>query len=143
MSLIQTIKAAQITARKARDPSASLLTTLIGEAEMVGKNAGREVTEQEVIAVIKKFIKNLDETIRYAGDYRDAVAADKAWAEKTILEQFLPKQLSEAEIRVLISDFLDAGEKRPNMGEIMKYMKTNYEGLYDGVLVSKIAKELV
>jgi hypothetical protein len=61
MSLIQTIKADQVQARKARSASASILTTLIGEAEMIGKNAGdRESTDEEVIAIIKKFIKNLD-----------------------------------------------------------------------------------
>ena len=144
MSLLQQIKSAQVTARKARDSvTARLLTTLIGEAEMVGKNANREVTDQEVVATIKKFIKNLDETIRVAGDYRDADRCDLAWAEKTVLEQFLPKQLSEAEIRVLISDFLDVGETRPNMGEVMKYMKSNYDGQYDGKVVSKIAGELL
>lgn len=144
MSLIQAIKAAQITARKARDVvTASLLTTLIGEAEMVGKNANREVTDQEVVATIKKFIKNLDETIRIAGGYRDGDACDKAWTEKQALEKFLPKQLSEAEIRVLISDFLDVGETRPSMGEVMKHMKSNYDGQYDGKVVSKIAGELL
>ncbi|WP_248793086.1 GatB/YqeY domain-containing protein, partial [Escherichia coli] len=60
-----------------------------------------------------------------------------------VLEQFLPKQLSEAEIRVLISDFLDVGETRPNMGEVMKHMKTHYDGQYDGKVVSKIAAELL
>jgi uncharacterized protein YqeY len=144
MPLIQTIKSAQIAARKKRDSiTASLLTTLIGEAEMVGKNANREVTDQEVVATIKKFIKNLDETIRIAGDYRDGDACDKAWTEKQALEKFLPKQLSEAEIRALISDFLGVGETRPNMGEVMKHMKSNYDGQYDGKVVSKIAGELL
>ena len=63
MSLIIEIKSAQLAARKARDSfTASSLTTLIGEAEMVGKNAGREVTDAEVVAVLKKFVKNIDET---------------------------------------------------------------------------------
>ena len=145
MPLIQTIKSAQIAARKKRDSiTASLLTTLIGEAEMVGKNANREVTDQEVVATIKKFIKNIDETLKVLdGTGIDAVKVDVARAEKAILEQFLPKQLSEAEIRVLISDFLDVGETRPSMGEVMKHMKSNYDGQYDGKIVSKIAAELL
>ena len=145
MPLIQTIKSAQIAARKKRDSiTASLLTTLIGEAEMVGKNANREVTDQEVVATIKKFIKNIDETLKVLdGTGIDAVKVDVARAEKTILEQFLPKQLSEAEIRALISDFLDVGETRPNMGEVMKHMKSNYDGQYDGKVVSRIAGELL
>ena len=57
--LLAEIKAKQINARKARLSTATLLTTLIGEAEMVGKNQGREVTDSEVLAMIKKFIKNI------------------------------------------------------------------------------------
>jgi len=52
MSKLQDIKTAQLNARKNKVASvASLLTTVIGEAEMVGKNANREVTEAEVIKV--------------------------------------------------------------------------------------------
>ena len=59
--LLNKIKADQLAARKAKDGLATaLLTTLIGDAEMVGKNAGRLVTDEEVVAVIKKFIKNID-----------------------------------------------------------------------------------
>ena len=82
MSLIQTIKTAQVAARKARDPSASLLTTLIGEAEMVGKNAGREVTDQEVVATIKKFIKGIDETLKAVA----STGVDKARADAVLAD---------------------------------------------------------
>ena len=140
MSLIQTIKTAQVAARKARDPSASLLTTLIGEAEMVGKNAGRDVTDQEVVATIKKFIKNIDETLKVLVAGSDAYAYSST--EKAVLEQFLPQQLTEEQIRFIIATLLHAGDKPASVGEIMKHMKTNHEGLYDGALVSKIAKEL-
>ena len=135
-----------MAARKARSSvDAAILTTLIGEAEAVGKNGGnREVTDAEVVAMIKKFVKNIDETLKaVASTGVDKARADAVLAEKAVLENFLPKQLSEAEIRVLISDFLDVGEKRPNIGEVMKHMKSNYDGQYDGALVSKIAKELV
>jgi len=147
MSLIQTIKAAQLAARKSKDAAkASVLTTLIGEAEMIGKNDGnRESTDAEVIAVVKKFVKNLDETIRVASDYRDADASEKAWAEKLVLEEFLPKQFSEDELRAIMQELVAqnglAGPKA--MGVLMKELKAGYEGLYDGAVASKLAKELL
>jgi len=61
MTLMEQIKTAQVTARKTGAQEASLLTTLLGEAAMVGKNANRETTDQEVVAVVKKFVKNIDE----------------------------------------------------------------------------------
>jgi uncharacterized protein YqeY len=147
MSLLQKIKADQVAARKARSSvDAAILTTLIGEAEAVGKNGGnREVTDAEVVAMIKKFVKNLDETIRIAGDYRDGDACDRAWSEKQVLEQYLPKQLTEDELRMAMSELIAnnglSGAKA--MGVLMKELKTNYEGLYDGALASKLAKELL
>lgn len=147
MSLIQQIKTAQLNARKQRKTVvASTLTTLIGEAEMVGKNDGnRDVTDQEVIATIKKFIKNLDETIRVAGDYRDGDAVDRAWTEKEALEQFLPNQLSEDELRAAMQSLITQnGLSGPKaMGVLMKELKAGYEGLYDGAVASKLAKELL
>lgn len=65
MTLIQQIKDKQIAARKSGDSLASLYTTLLGEASIIGKNAGnRETTDVEVVAVVKKFIKNIDETVQ-------------------------------------------------------------------------------
>ena len=86
MTLMDQIKADQVSARKQKMTAvASLLTTLIGEAEMVGKNAGnRAPTDAEVQAVIKKFIKNLDETIAVLGDADPRTLA--ALGEKSTLE---------------------------------------------------------
>ena len=64
MSLIEKIRVDQLASRKAafnypatNKLQADLLTTLLGEEVMVGKNAGsRETTDAEVIAIVKKFI---------------------------------------------------------------------------------------
>ena len=131
---MEQIKTQQITARKAADQRrASLLTTLLGEAAMVGKNANRDTTDQEVVAVVKKFIKNIDETIA-ALSARNQPATEFA-NERTVLEQFLPQQLSETQIRVLASEQKD-------MPSFMKFLKDNYAGQYDGKLASTVAKSV-
>ena len=57
MTIAEQIKAASLTARKARDTVASaLLTTLLSDVVMIGKNAGRETTDAEAVAIVKKFI---------------------------------------------------------------------------------------
>lgn len=143
MSLIDTIKADQVSARKQRMTGvAALLTTLIGEAEMVGKNAGRIVTDAEVQATIKKFIKNIDETIKALGDADPRTAI--AMAERDTLLRYLPQQLSEAELRQHISaihaGLLAQGDKA-DMGAIMKVLKQRFDGLYDGKLASTCIRE--
>ena len=70
MSLLTQLKKDSMLARKAVDRvRATLLSTLIGEAEMVGKNAGnRESTDEEVQQMIRKFLKNNQEAVAVIKD---------------------------------------------------------------------------
>lgn len=133
MTLMEQIKAKQIAARKAGSADASLLTTLLGEAAMVGKNAGRETTDQEVVAVVKKFVKNIDETIAALTSRNQDASA--FLAERGVLEQFLPLQLTELALQHMAKEFA-------SMPEFMKHLKENYAGQYDGKLASTVAKSV-
>lgn len=144
MSLLQTIKAAQLQARKDRNTIATnVLTTLIGEAEAIGKTAGnRETTDSEVVALAKKFIKNIDETISLV---KEPSALNDLLCERLYVEQFLPKQMSSEELTVAlkaISDELNAHTLR-DMGKIMKVLKERYDGQYDGAAASTMIKGML
>lgn len=142
MSLIQQIKTDQLTARKKKDKNAvSLLTTLIGEAEIIGKDDGnRESTDLEVVAVIKKFIKNLNEVLKVTemnnNNYSNAIY------EVELLETYLPTQLNESDLLNLIQPQVDALDNisPKHMGKIMSWLKQNYSGQYDGKMASSIVK---
>ena len=146
-SLLAQIKKQQLQARKDKNTlMAQSLTTLIGEAEMVGKNDGnRSSTDAEVIAVIKKFIKNIDEAKSAADKGNMTEKSQALQAEKDLLNSFLPKQLSEEEIRTIIGNIVNQlGEKSPKMmGKVLGSLKESHAGLYDGALASKVAKELL
>lgn len=136
MSLMEQIKQAQVAARKAgaaEAAKASLLTTLLGEATMVGKNANRETTDQEVVAVVKKFIKNVDETI--AALTARNQDASTFMAERAILEFYLPMQLSEDALG-------QVAECQKDMPSFMRHLKENFAGKYDGRLASMVAKKI-
>ena len=131
--LMEQIKAKQIAARKSGSADASLLTTLLGEAAMVGKNAGRETTDAEVVAVVKKFVKNIDETINALTMYnKDATAFLN---ERGVLEQFLPLQLTELALQHI-------AKGQESMPAFMKFLKENHAGQYDGKLASTVAKSI-
>jgi uncharacterized protein YqeY len=131
MTLMEQIKVKQVQARKSGSIEASLLTTLLGEAAMVGKNAGRETNDAEVVAVVKKFVKNIDETVS-ALTSRGQDAATFV-AERDVLEQFLPVQLSE-------NALIEVAKCQPNMPAFMKHLKENFAGKYDGKLASTVEK---
>jgi uncharacterized protein YqeY len=155
MSLIEKIKASQVEARKARNTlAATLLTTLLGEANMVAKNAQRDApTDEEVQAVVKKFLKGNAET---QAIIHKAVAAQEehhpayisqeimskltvAQEEQKILEGYLPQQLSESELIQIVNTAIQAGTAS-NVGALMGFLKANHAGKYDGKIASAAVK---
>ena len=135
MTILESVKKAQLQARKEkRAVDASTLTTLIGEAEMIGKNDGnRASTDAEVVAVIKKFVKNIDETLTVLS--KDASKAERIEVlnqEKSLLSTFLPQQLTEPELRVILGNFIAAlPEKNPKvMGKVLVTLKEQFAGQY-------------
>jgi hypothetical protein len=143
MTLLDTIKAAQLQARKVRNPVATaLLTTLIGEAVNVGKsNGNRDTTDSEVMAVIKKFIANATETMAAVKDLPQEVT--KAMTEIAILQSFLPQQLSAMDLEAAIdaSIVLNSAVSIKDMGKVMKSLKEKYDGQFDGGAASAIIKK--
>lgn len=143
-NLIENIKKAQLTARKEKDEvKASILTTLIGEAEMVGKNAAdRAPTDAEVQAVIKKFIKGVDFILENVKD-NEAIAA--AQFERGILMEYVPKQLSEDDLFNVISNLIaiNSVDSIRKVGIIMKELKSQFDGQYDGAMATRIAKAIL
>jgi uncharacterized protein YqeY len=138
MTLIEQIKKDQLDARKNREEiKKNLLTTLIGEASKISKDAhGGDPTDQEVIATVKKFIKNTDELLSHSPGNFTAIQ------EKTILVGYLPAQLSRLEIMNIIMNEKFNLKDNKIIGIVMSFFKTNYEGRYDAKLVQEILKEL-
>ncbi|MDH5719338.1 MAG: GatB/YqeY domain-containing protein [Spirochaetia bacterium] len=141
--LLEQLKKDSLNARKEKNTiKSNLLTTLISEAVMIGKNDGnREPTEEEITAVIKKFIKsNKEATAALQKSGRDD---SKEIEEEKILTSYLPKQLSESELESIIQEIISKlSEKSPKMmGQVMSELKNNYAGLFDGQTASQIVKK--
>lgn len=140
--LINQIKKDQIEARKNKDSvKANLLTTLIGEAEMVGKNNGnRAPSDAEVQVVIKKFIKGIDEilTLTFDKDIQNFLT------ELAILKSYLPEQLSQeqlaSEISKIISS-LNVANPSQAIGAVMKELSAKFSGKFDSKQASILIKE--
>ncbi|WP_415913192.1 GatB/YqeY domain-containing protein [Neptuniibacter sp. QD37_11] len=132
------IKADQLAARKSKETlKISLLTTLLGEAGTSGKEAAP--SDESVIAKILSFKKKIKETIDER--VKRGVDISEQEAELAILNEYLPKQLSDAELKDLIESFIS--EKGLNsvkqMSMVMGYLSGQFKGQFDG----NLAKEMV
>lgn len=136
--LLQKIKADQLQSRKDRDSvKTSVLTTLIGEAESAAKS-GKSLDDADVVALLKKFIKNIDELLAVSGI--NAEAQQLAVRERNTLVEYLPAQYSEQQLTEIISSMVVLNK---TMGEIMTELKKSHTGLYDGALAAKLIKKLL
>lgn len=131
--ILTQIRADMLTARKARDTEAvKAFSTLVGEIELIGKKPGNVINDELVIATVKKFIANLEETLVHL---TDAVRGRDVETEIGLLGVYLPTQLTEEQILEAIVFFQPA-----NMGVAMKHLKEAYTGRYDGKLASQVVK---
>lgn len=145
--LIDRIKADALTARKAKSPVASVLVTLIGEIDTRTKtlNPARAMTDDEVLGVVRKFLKGIHETLRILtpalmpADKSNA-AIEKALAEKIALEAYLPVQMSAGMIEEFARARISEGA---DLGAVMAALKAGHGGQYDGKLASGMVRDLI
>ncbi|HNW82378.1 MAG TPA: GatB/YqeY domain-containing protein [bacterium] len=141
--MIQELKKMMMKAKLEKNLlKSNLLSTLVAEAVMVGKNEGnRETTEAETLNIIKKFLKNVNENIKML----DELGKDKndALKEKEILESLLPKQLSSEDLEKVVMEIVaKLPEKSPKMmGAVMAELKKNHDGQFDGKMASEAVKK--
>ncbi len=132
MSLLAQLKKDSLLARKAADRvRGTLLSTLIGEAEMVGKNAAnRESTDEEVQQTIRKFLKNNQEALGVIKDEERRALLEQ---ESVILTAYLPPLASDAEVQAFITATVAAlAERSPKqMGVVMGALKAKYGSDFD------------
>ncbi|MBR0566066.1 GatB/YqeY domain-containing protein [Azoarcus sp. L1K30] len=132
MSLLAQLKKDSLLARKAADGvRATLLSTLIGEAEMVGKNAGnRESSDDEVLHTIRKFLKNNQEALAVI---KDEARLAVLRTESDILNSYLPAMASEADVKAFIDQTVAGlADRSPrSMGTVMAALKARYGTNFD------------
>lgn len=144
MSLLEEIKTDQLSARRNRKTEkATLLTTLYSEAANVGLNDGKRVTtDDEVIAVVRKFLKNVHETWDALPDTIPREQEKALLNEKRLYELYLPKQIPEDKLADIIRQIV-ANHDNANMGVVMRELKAHHAGEYDGKTASSLAKTIL
>ena len=139
--LIDQIKANNIKAMKEHDNDAravlSIVLTKFKLAEVEARAKGLEIGDVELIAIIQKTLKELDdERSGYVATHNEVRTASIDKQIETI-KAFLPTMMSEEEIKNIILSLED--KSIPN---IMKHFKANYAGKVDMGLVNKIARSI-
>lgn len=144
MTLKERLSTDMVAALKARDEITTstlrMALAAVGTAEVAGK-VKRELSDEEVLAVLKKEAKKRVEAASAFADAGRAEQAAKERAEEAVLAKYLPAQLSDAEIEALVSKTLAEGDFAgpAAMGQAMKAVQAAVAGRADG---GKVAAEV-
>jgi uncharacterized protein YqeY len=143
MTLKEQLRADLTTAIKARDEVRSstlrMVLTAITNAEVSGKEA-RELTDDDVIGVLtSEGKKRREAAVAFAEGGRQE-SADKERAEAAVIADYLPEQLTEAEVADLVTAAIEqvgaAGEGMRAMGKVMGVVQPQVKGRADGGAVA-------
>ncbi len=139
--LIDDIKKASVEAMKARDSIAKGIYSIIVNKYMLlnieKKEKGEQATDNDMISIISKTLKELaDEKESYL-KVNNQEKVNAIAHQEELISKYLPKMLSEDEIRKEIDSLEDK-----SIPSIMKHFKANFQGKVDMSLVNKIAKSI-
>lgn len=143
MSLQEKLTTAMKEAMKAKDTlrlsTIRLVKTAVKNKEI---EAGSALDDQAVIAVISTLVKQRRESAQVYRDSDRVDLAEKEEQELLILQDFLPAQLGEDEIKALIEAAVaeTGAASMRDMGKVMKIVTGKTVGCADGRLVSDLVK---
>lgn len=141
--LQEELKQAILAKDELRKSILRMLLSAITYAEIQKGGAGYEATDEDVLAVIEKQVKQHKDSIEQFEKAGRQELADKEKEELTLLEKYLPEQMGEEEVRALVREAIAAtGASSPSeMGKVMGALMPKVKGKADGGLVSSIVKE--
>ena len=148
MTLEQQIQEDIKAAMKAKDSVAMNAVRAVKGEILLFKTAeggSREVTDEDVLKIIRKLVKQRRESAeQYVAAGRKELA-DNELAEAAVIEKYLPKQLSEAEVEAKVKEIIAAlgATSLKEMGKVMGAANAALAGQADGKTISGIVRKLL
>ena len=143
MTLKERLRADLTTAMKAGDKGRSstlrMVLAAITNEEVAGKEA-RQLSDDDVVTVLTREAKKRREAAEAFADGDRPEQAEKERSEAAVIAEYLPEQLSAAEIQALVSAAIAqtgaAGEGMRAMGKVMGVVTAQTKGRADGGAVA-------
>lgn len=131
---------------KRRTATLRLVTAAIKDRDIAARSNGKErISDGEILDVLSKMIKQSRESVKTYEEAGRCELAEQEAEEIAIIEEFMPKQLGEDEMRTtvtaLVTEIGASGLK--DMGRTMNTLKERFAGQMDFGKASGMVKELL
>ncbi|TGY44190.1 hypothetical protein E5347_05065 [Clostridium sartagoforme] len=143
--LKEELKKNEIAAMKARDKqTVNVLRLVNAEIKSYEVNERQDITDDGVIKIIEKQIKQLKEALEYAEKLNDEAKIEEGNFAIKLLTPYLPKQLSEEEVTAMLKEIIANGNyTAKDMGNIMKEIMPKVAGKFDRSKINPMVKSLL
>lgn len=137
-----------VSAMKAKETVKLASLRAIKAAIMLAKTAEGstgEIDDAGIVKIIQKLVKQRKESAQQYNDAGRPELAENELAEAAVMEVYLPKQLSEAEVEEQLKAIIaEVGANKPSdMGKVMGVATKRLAGLAEGRLISTLVKKLL
>ena len=137
--ILDEIKKDNVQAMKDKDTLARAIYGVVMNKALLHsiecKKDGKEQTDADIVQILQKTIKELTEEKENYIKAGNTTEAENIEKQKNIISKYLPKMLSEDEIKNIIANLEDK-----SIPSIMKHFKAEYAGKVDMSMVNKIAR---
>lgn len=147
MTLEERIQIEITAAMKAKDEVRLGALRSVKAAILNEKSNGKyhELTDTDVVTLIQKLVKQRQEAEDIYTEAGRAELAEKEKSERVVLEEFVPKQLTEAEVEEKVKEIIaeTGATSMKDMGKVMGLATQRMRGVADGKIISGIVKRLL
>jgi uncharacterized protein YqeY len=146
MSLISKIQADMRSGMKSKNADlVSTIRLLLAAIKQQEIDKREQLTDSDVLTIVERLVKQRRESIQIYTEAGRNDLASKESAELEILTTYLPKQLSDEEVELIIQETLSSSDAREpkDMGKVMAALKTQLSGKADLSRVSTRVRELL
>lgn len=123
----------------------SVIRLLMSSIKLAEVTKGSELNQMEFLGIVQREIKTRHDTIADAQKANRPAMIESSKAEILILEEFLPKQISEQELKSLAQAIIKETDARSpkDMGRVMQLLILKLEGRASNQEASRVVKELL
>jgi uncharacterized protein len=143
--ITQSVKDAMKGGEKVRLSALRMVQAKIKDADIAARPAKDKITDGEIVDLLARMVKQRRESIELYKQGGRQELADAEQAEITIIEEFMPTQLGDAEISAAIAGLIKetGAASVKDMGKVMAALKEQFAGQMDFAKASGMVKGLL
>lgn len=140
----QALKQAMITKDQVTLSTVRLILAAIKDRDIAARGNGNDagITDADILSLLQSMVKQRQESSKIYADAGRAELADRELAEITVIERFLPAQMSDEEVSAAIDAIITeiGASSIKDMGKVMGVLKEKYAGQMDMAKAGGVVK---